>query len=82
MNRHRLDVFALGTGIFFVALAIGFLLDGLEIWDMDGVWAAPAVLIAFGLAGMLSVISRPATAIPEAPAVEPAVEPADSHADS
>ena len=58
MKRHRLDVFALAAGTFFVVLAIGFLLDGLGTWDVDVTWFAPVVLIALGLAGLLSTLAR------------------------
>ena len=73
MKRHRLDVFALAAGTFFVVLAIGFLLDGLGTWDVDVTWFAPVVLIALGLAGLVSTLTRvlrrgPASA-PEAEAV-------------
>ena len=57
MKRHRLDVFALAAGTFFVVLAIGFLLDGLGTWDVDVTWFAPVVLIALGLAGLLSTLA-------------------------
>ena len=33
MTRHRLDVFPLCAGVLFMALAIGFLLDGLDVWN-------------------------------------------------
>ena len=33
MTRHRLDVFSLCAGVLFMALAIGFLLDGLDVWN-------------------------------------------------
>ena len=58
MNRHRLDVFALGAGTIFVVLAVGFLLDGLGAWDVDVPWIAPVLLIALGLAGLLSTLGR------------------------
>ena len=65
MKRHRLDVFALAAGTFFVVLAIGFLLDGLGTWDVDVTWFAPVVLIALGLAGLLSTLDASvADAIP------------------
>jgi hypothetical protein len=58
MNRHPLDVFGLCAGVFFVALAVGFLLDGLDVWDVDAGWIPPTLLIVLGIAGVLSTIGR------------------------
>jgi hypothetical protein len=69
MTRHRLDVFALCAGVLFMALAIGFLLDGLGVWDADASWIVPVVLIVFGLAGVLTTLGRHTRA--NAPPPEP-----------
>jgi hypothetical protein len=66
MKRHRLDVFALCTGGFFVALAVGFLFDGLGTWEMNVTWIGPILLIALGFAGVLSTIGRASTPDPPA----------------
>jgi hypothetical protein len=66
MKRHRLDVFALAAGTFFVVLAIGFLLDGLGAWDVDVTWIAPVLLIALGLAGLVSTVGRASRPVPPA----------------
>jgi hypothetical protein len=58
MTRHRLDVFALCSGLLFVGLAIGFLLDGLDVWNADPTWIAPLFLIVLGIAGVLSTLGR------------------------
>ena len=58
MTRHRLDVFPLCAGVLFIALAVGFLLDGLDVWDVDASWVGPVLLIAFGLAGVLTTVGR------------------------
>ena len=58
MTRHRLDVFSLCAGMLFMALAIGFLLDGLDVWNADASWIVPVLLIVFGLAGVLTTVGR------------------------
>ena len=58
MTRHRLDVFSLCAGVLFMALAIGFLLDGLDVWNADASWIVPVLLIVFGLAGVLTTVGR------------------------
>ena len=58
MTRHRLDVFPLCAGVLFMALAIGFLLDGLDVWDADASWIVPVLVIVFGLAGVLTTVGR------------------------
>jgi hypothetical protein len=72
MKRHRLDIFALCAGAFFVALAVGFALDAIDAWDMNVAWVGPALLIALGLGGVLAAIGR-ATA-PDPPEPEPATD--------
>jgi hypothetical protein len=64
MTRHRLDVFALCAGAFFVALAVGFLFDGLDAWDMNVTWIGPILLIVLGLGGVLSTLGRVSTPDP------------------
>jgi hypothetical protein len=77
MKQHRLDVFALCTGVFFTALAVGFVLDGLDSWGMDVTWIAPMLLIALGLGGVLSTLGRATSpdSEPMPPASEPRPEP-------
>jgi hypothetical protein len=58
MQRHRVDVFAFGAGLLFLLLAAGFLLDALDVWDADVAWLPPALLIVFGLAGVLATVTR------------------------
>ena len=58
MTRHRLDVFSLCAGVLFMALAIGFLLDGLDVWNAHASWVVPVLLIVFGLAGVLTTVGR------------------------
>ncbi len=62
MNRltpHRTDFFALFAGLLFLALGIGFVLDGIETWDADVTWVPPMVLIALGLGIALATMTRP-----------------------
>jgi hypothetical protein len=75
MTRHRLDVFALCSGLLFVGIAIGFLLDGLDVWNADPTWIAPLFLIVLGIAGLLSTVGRQLRERTSPPEPEP--EPAD-----
>ena len=58
MTRHRFDAFIACAGVLFLCLAVGFALDGLETWDIDLTWIVPMLLIACGLAGVLSIVAR------------------------
>ncbi|MGQ0825981.1 MAG: hypothetical protein ACT4OX_13295 [Actinomycetota bacterium] len=65
MNRHRLDLFALSAGLVFLALAVGFLLDATDTWDAEVMWLPPVLLIASGLSGVLSTLTRRSGGRPE-----------------
>lgn len=41
---------ALAFGVFFVAAGIAFLLERLDVWDLELRMLAPALLIALGFA--------------------------------
>jgi len=49
VRRHDLDVFSLVTGLVFVAVAVGHLLDESSQLDFDGRWVVPLVLVAVGV---------------------------------
>ena len=59
MWTHERDTVSLMAGLLLVLLATVFLVDDLTGLDVDGRWAAPVVLIAVGVAGLLSTL-RPA----------------------
>ena len=44
---------ALAFGVFFIAAGIAFLLERLDVWDVDGASLAPILLIALGVAVLL-----------------------------
>jgi hypothetical protein len=71
MTRHPFDVFAACAGLTFSALAIGFLLDGFEVWDLDTTWFAPVLLIVLGVAGVLSTVVNPREEGSSSPPEEP-----------
>ena len=58
MTRHRFDPFAFIAGALFLALSVGFLLDGTDAWDVNARWIGPAVLMTFGLAGLITTVGR------------------------
>jgi hypothetical protein len=46
------------AGIVFVVAGIAFLLEGLDVWDLEPRMLAPAALIGIGLAVLLGGRSR------------------------
>lgn len=50
---------ALVAGIVFVVAGVAFLLEALEVWDLDLRTIAPAALIGIGVAILLGGRSRP-----------------------
>ena len=57
MQPHDLDLTSLIAGVLFSGLAISFLADGLELFNLRLEWVWPILLIGLGLA--LLVPSRP-----------------------
>lgn len=58
MKRHRFEPFPFCAGALFIVLAVVFALDAAEVWSTDASWVPPVVLIAFGLAGVLTTTTR------------------------
>jgi hypothetical protein len=58
VRRHELDVFSLVTGLLFVAVAAGHLLDESSQLEFDGRWVVPLVLVAIGVAGLAGLVRR------------------------
>jgi hypothetical protein len=83
MKRHSIDIVGLVSGMLFMALAVGFLLDALDVWRADVGWVPPIVLVALGLAGVLSTATRASrTREPlDVSAAEPVDEPVQEHTD-
>ena len=50
---------AIVAGIVFVVAGVAFLLEGLDVWELEMRMLAPAVLIGVGLAILLGGRSRP-----------------------
>ena len=71
MRRHDLDLLSLVTGLVFVGIAFGHILDVGTDFDLDGRWIVPVVLVALGVAGLAGIL-RPkddaGPAGPDAPA--------------
>lgn len=62
MWRHERDAVHLMAGVLLVLVAGLFLVDDLTGVDVDGRWTAPVVLIAVGVAGVLSTLRSRETA--------------------
>ena len=57
-HRHDRDAVALMGGLLTVLVAGLFLLVDLTGVELDARWVGPAVLIAVGVAGLLSTLRR------------------------
>lgn len=64
MSRHDRDAVSLMGGLLLVLIAGAFLVGDLTSVDVDGRWIAPVVLIAVGVAGVLSSLRSRSTAGP------------------
>ena len=54
MDRHDLDPIALVFGALFTIVGLAYAVGRWTWFDIDGGWALAMLLIAFGLAGVLS----------------------------
>ena len=81
MRRHDLDLFSLVTGLVFVGIAFGHILDVGSDFDLNGRWIVPVVLVALGIAGLAGILRPKDDPAPETPAVADAA-PADAAPDA
>lgn len=58
MYRHDLDPIALVFGALFTVVGLAYAVGRWSWFDLDGGWALALLLIAFGLAGVLSSTLR------------------------
>jgi hypothetical protein len=56
VRRHDLDVFSLVTGLVFVAVAVGHILDEASQLEFDGRWVVPVVMVAIGVASLAGLV--------------------------
>jgi hypothetical protein len=56
VRRHDLDVFSLVTGLVFVAVAVGHILDESSQLEFDGRWVVPVVMVAIGVASLAGLV--------------------------
>ncbi len=79
MRRHELDVFSLITGLVFVAVAAGHILDEAGDVSFDGRWVVPLVMVAIGVASLAGLVrGREATEDEVAAADGAAATPVDA----
>ena len=57
MKRHPFDVLSFTAGAVFVGLGIAFLAAGDDVVD-NAHWIWPVVLVALGVAGLVSALRR------------------------
>lgn len=62
MKRHPVDLFSLGAGVIFLALALGFLLAPVLDLQVNGAVAFPMVLVGLGLFGLVAAVRGQRTA--------------------
>jgi hypothetical protein len=66
MTRHRTDLLTLTAGVLFTTLAVLFTIDATGEVDLDVRYVPAVVLIALGVAGIISgLTSSPPRAVPE-----------------
>ncbi len=74
MQRHSSDVVSLVAGLIFLGIAGRWALGGIDLVPGDGGWLIPLVLIAAGVAGLLSTRQRRDAAQDAAPAADDDLE--------
>jgi hypothetical protein len=58
VERHDLDPFALVFGAFYTVIGLAFVLGARNWFGADLGWFPPLLLIALGIAGIVSVTRR------------------------
>ena len=67
MDRHELDLVALVMGTLFTVLGLAYVIGGWTWSDVHVGWALAGLLVALGLAGIVTVSRRhrdPQTGLP------------------
>ena len=54
MDRHDLDPIALVMGAFFTVLGLAYVIGGWTWFDVRGGWALAGLLVALGVAGIVT----------------------------
>ncbi len=67
MQRHSSDVVSLVAGLIFLGIAGRWALGGTDLVPGNGGWLIPLILIAAGVAGLLSARQRRSDAAEDAP---------------
>lgn len=83
VERHKLDVLALVSGLVFVGVAVVGLLDAVVLRAADLRWLGPLALVLFGAVLVLTAGSRQAaTSAPDAAPQDADLGDGDPHDDA
>lgn len=56
MKRHELDVVSLVSGVVFLLVSVGYLVEAGTEHDVDLGWLIPLALVLLGVAGLASAV--------------------------
>jgi hypothetical protein len=84
VSRHDADLTSLIAGLVFVAIGVAYLLNAMDVVEVDAKWVVPLALVGLGLAGLagsLTRVSRDRRDRGSEPAPEPEDDPDDHPAE-
>jgi hypothetical protein len=58
VSRHDADLTSLIAGLVFTALGVTYLLDAMDVVEVQVRWAVPLTLIGLGIAGLAGSVMR------------------------
>ena len=58
MNDRPINRGSVVAGVFFILVGAAFLLQELDVWDLEAVYVFPVLLIALGVAVLLGGTAR------------------------
>ena len=58
MNERRFDISAFVAGLVFIGIGVAFLLDRLDVWDLQMDLLLPLTVIGMGAAVLLGAVAN------------------------